>query len=104
MILFTLTGRGLFSGHAPDFTPDNVEENIRKWADNAGLGTAKMPEAPNVYFGVILTLNSGNQLTVYRGKEKSGFLQLQSPLVLSPEHLQILSSLTKNKPMTRWGK
>jgi hypothetical protein len=96
VILFTFSGRGLFTSHPPEVTPDNVEESIKKWCDNEALGTVRMP-TPDAYFGLLITMSSGNQVLVYRGREKSGFLQMQVPLALSSEHLQMLSKLSKEQ-------
>lgn len=99
VILFTFTGRGLFAKHPLEITPENLEENVRKWVDGAGQGIAKMPPAMthDLDFGIVVTLNSGNQIQVFHGKDKSGFLQMQTPLVLSPEHLAMLSRLSKEQ-------
>ncbi len=100
ILWFTFTGHGVFSKQPSQTTPDNVEEYIRKWADNLGLGVTRMPQAiplQQVYFGLVVTLQNGNPLTVFRGKEKSGYLQIQCPLRLSSDHLAILNKLTKDE-------
>jgi hypothetical protein len=45
----------------------------------------------------VVTLPDGNPLMVFRGKEKPGFLQMQCALVLSSEHLAMLSKLSKEQ-------
>lgn len=95
LVLFTLLGRGLFVKSPPEITPENVGENVRKWADDVGLGITKMPTSQDYYFGFQITQPSGNQITVFRGKDKSGFLQVQCPLLLSQDHLEMLRKLRK---------
>lgn len=100
ILLFTFTGRGLLSRRPPEVTAENLEENIRKWAENNGLSIAKVSSTvtgQNVYFGFVITLPSRNQIMVFRGKEKSTFIQMQSPLVLSQEHLTMLNKLSKEQ-------
>ncbi len=79
ILLFTITGHGLLVKTRSAVTPENLAENIRKWADDSGLGVTKMPADQEVYFGFLIRLQSGNQLTVFRGKEKAGWLQIQIP-------------------------
>jgi hypothetical protein len=98
LILFALMGRGILSKRPPEITPESLQDSVRKWADDAGLGISKMPPmGEDVFFGLLLTLKSGNQVTVFRGKEKPGFLQIQTPLSMSQEHLQMLSKLSKEE-------
>ena len=98
ILVFTFTGRGLVSKRSADVSPEHLEESIRKWADSAGLSVAKMPSVPqDVYFGLVVTLADGNPISVFRGKEKSNFIQMQCPLTLSQEHLAMLGKLTKEQ-------
>jgi hypothetical protein len=99
VLIFTFTGHGFLSKQRPEVTPENLETNVRKWADDLGLGVTRMQAAPNqdVYFGLVVTLADGNPLMVFRGKEKSGFLQMECALVLSQEHLAMLSKLSKEQ-------
>jgi hypothetical protein len=74
VIIYTLTGRAILSTVQPQTTSENVENNIKKWADSLGLGTARMPPQSlpigDVYFSYVVTLQSGNPLWVFRAKEK----------------------------------
>lgn len=94
IIIFTFTGRGIMAKRQQDITPENLQENLRKWADDLGLGTTKMPDAQENYFGLVVRVTNGNQIMVFRAKDRANFLQFQSPLMLSQEHLAILSKLT----------
>ena len=103
ILIFAFTGRPMFSKRPPNITPDNLEDNLRKWSDDLGLSVSRMPSASTsalaqeIYFGLIVTLQNGNPLAVFRGKDKSGYLQIQCPLTLSPEHLAMLNKLTKDE-------
>lgn len=101
IILFAFTGRALLSKRPPEVTPDNLEENIRKWADSLGMsvarGSSQIFPAQDIYFALNITMENGTPLMVFRGKEKSGFLQIQCPLTLSPDHLATLQKLTKEE-------
>ena len=100
ILLFTITGHSLLSKRPAEVTAENLEENVKKWAENSGLSVAKIPASAagqEVYFGFLITLNSKNQIGVFRGKEKPGFIQIQCPLVLSPEHLTMLNTLSKEQ-------
>jgi len=100
VLIFTFTGHGFLSRQRPEVTPENVEENVRKWADDLGLGVTRMQSGPNqqqIYFGLVITLFNGTPLEVFRGKEKPGFLQMQCALTLSPEHLDMLGKLGKEQ-------
>jgi hypothetical protein len=85
----------------PETTTENVENNVRKWADSLGVGVTKMSAQglpiQNAYFSLVLTLQNGNPLWVYRTKEKPGYLQIMCPITLAPEHLAILDKLTKDQ-------
>ncbi|HEY6764222.1 MAG TPA: DUF2299 family protein [Candidatus Sulfotelmatobacter sp.] len=94
IILFTLTGHAILSKSQPETTTENIEENIRKWADEAGIGVTKVP-AQDSYFGYVLRLNSGNPVSVYRPRQAPGFLQIQAGLALAPEHMAMLNKLSK---------
>ena len=37
ILIFTFTGHGLLSKQRPAITSDNLETNVRKWADDLGL-------------------------------------------------------------------
>ena len=96
------TGYVPFSKRQPQTTADNIEANVRKWADSLGLGITRMPQqslptGQRLYFGIVVTLTNKNPLSVFRSEEKPGYLQIQCPLVLSPEHLAMLDKLTKDE-------
>ena len=100
ILMFAVTGRPVWSTQ-PHITPDNVEEYVRKWADSLSLGVTRAPSpSPDGYFGVLITLKSGNGVVVGRGKEVPDYLQIQIPLVMTTEHQAAFSKLTKDQQKT----
>jgi len=97
ILIFTFTGQAIFSKPKVHVEPKNAEESVRKWADSAGLSTTKMPSAPDREWGLIVGLKSGNPVQVFIAKDNPGFLQIQSPLTLAPEHIAMLNKLSKQE-------
>jgi len=98
LILFALLGKGISTKSPPETTAENLETNIRKWADDAGLPIAKAPPtAEGIYFGYTVTATSGVPISVFRAKQKPGFLQMQCALFMSAEHLSMMAKLTKEQ-------
>jgi hypothetical protein len=100
IVLYALTGHGLFSKQPPRITSDNVEEYVRKWADTLGLGVTRAPAIPAASFGVIITLKSGNPITVMRSNDIPDYLQFQIQLALSEEHQAAFAKMTKEQTKT----
>lgn len=100
VLWFAITGYVPFSTRPPQITPENIEANLKAWSENLGLGITKVSQLipeQDAYFGMVVTLQSGNPVTVFRGKQKPGYLQMQCPLALSQEHLAMLNKLTKDE-------
>jgi hypothetical protein len=96
VLLFTLTGHSILFKQQPETTTENVEANIKAWADSLGVGIPRVT-VPDTYFSEVITLKNGNQIVVARAKERGGYLQIQSTLVLAPEHQAILAKLTREQ-------
>jgi len=97
IVFFAFTGRPVLSKQLR-LTPDNLETYIRKWSDAAGLSVARIPELPQAdYFGLLVTLKSNNQITLFVAKDEPAFLQVQCALALSTEHLGMLGKLNKQQ-------
>lgn len=98
VIGYALTGQFPLSKTQPQTTAENVEANIKVWADDFQLGVTKHPPQPDVDFGLTITLKgSNNQVEVLKVKQNSAFLQIQSKLTLSQEHQNILAKLTQEQ-------
>ena len=95
-VCFVAVGRPLLSKEQPQTTTENVDANIRAWADSLGMGVTRF-QLPDAYFALGITLKNGNQVVIGRVKERPSYLEIQSSLILSPEHQAILSKLTKEQ-------
>jgi hypothetical protein len=95
ILIYTVMGREVFSfKQSVEITNDNVESHIKAWANDLGMAVSPAPSTPDVFFNDAITLKGGNVVAVARAKDKSGFLQFQSPLVIAPEHQAALAKLT----------
>ena len=99
VLIFTLLGRAILSRQQPEATPENVEKNIRAWSDAFQLGVTRLPADQTIEFGLVITAKSGNPIEIRKTKQTT-YLQLQSNLVLSPEHKEMLAKL--NPEQSEW--
>jgi hypothetical protein len=97
ILIFTFTGRALFSDKPPDpVTPENLEQNVKAWAEHVGMniGPAREPDSAFAY-----TLSNpngpGDPVIVYRGKDKSSYLQFKALINVSAEHQAALSKMSQ---------
>jgi len=96
-IAYLLTGHAALSRQTVETTPENVEENVKKWVEELGLGITKAPKPADIYFNYIVTLKSGNPIGIGRATALPGFLQLQTLLVLSDEHQKAIAKMSKEQ-------
>jgi hypothetical protein len=94
IIGFAILGHSLLSREQPQTTPENVEANIRAWADSFVVGVTKAP-VKEAHFALVITLHNGNPVVVARTKDRPNWLALQSTLTLSPEHQAAMAKLSK---------
>jgi hypothetical protein len=97
ILWFTFTGHAFLSKSQPETTQENVEENVKKWVDELGLGITKNPKMGDVYFSYVVALKSGNPIAVTRVTGLPGFLQFQSQLLLAPEQQGELAKMSKEQ-------
>ena len=97
VMIYTFLGRAILSRQQPETTSENVEKNIRAWADAFQLGVTKLQPDPNGDFGLAIALKGGNSLEIHKLKQSPAYLQIQSQLVLSPEHQKTLAKLTEEQ-------
>lgn len=93
ILLFVFTGHGILTKQQQPVTIENIEQNIRAWADDLGMSIART-NRPDTYFSFSITLPGGATEDVFRAKEKTGYLQFLSTLTIAPEHQAILSKFT----------
>jgi len=98
ILLFTFTGRPIFSKAAREITPDNVEENVKLWAEHLGMNIGPANE-PDTYFAHTLSLPTLPQpVVIFRSiKEKPGYLQFKAVVNVSPEHQMAFSKMTQDE-------
>jgi len=84
-VLFTLTGKAIFSRKQPETTLENIEVNIRAWLDNFHL-SAKKEHLDNAHFCLLVVLNSGNGIVVARLNPTERYLTFQTRIGLATEH------------------
>jgi len=101
ILWFTFTGHGVFSKQPVRITPENAEENIRKWADSLGLGVTRASSPPSdAVFGLIVTTKGGIPVVIALMKEIPDYLQFSVQMALSEEHQAAFSKLTKEQGET----
>jgi hypothetical protein len=96
IISYVLTGHALLSKEA-ETTAENVEQNIKKWVDEFGLGIQKNPNINNPEFAYTVTLKGGNTVTVARSKPLPEFLQFAVELDPAPASQQKMSRLNQEQ-------
>lgn len=93
IIVYAFTGHALLSRETPHTTPENIESNIRAWADKFSLGIQK--ETDDKYkFVYFVSLPSGRGVFVGPPKDREGYLQFQGNMTLAPEHIAYLKTMT----------
>ncbi|HSZ02510.1 MAG TPA: DUF2299 family protein [Terriglobales bacterium] len=97
VIWFTFTGRPLFSQTRSEVvTPENVEENLKTWADHLAMSLERQPPSEATFFSYIgRTGGPRDPINIFRAKEKPGYLQFRATINLAPEHQAALAKLSK---------
>jgi hypothetical protein len=92
---YTLTGRAPLSPPPPQAVmPENVEDNIKVWADHLAMGLQRKNVPDSDFFYYTVTVNN-IPVDIYRAKSKPGYLQLESRLNFSPEHQAAMMKLSE---------
>jgi hypothetical protein len=97
ILLYATTGYIVFAKHDVKITPDNVEENVKIWAEHLGMNIGPAIE-PDTYFAHTLSLPTLPQpVVVFRSmKEKPGYLQFKAVINVSPEHQMAFSKMSQD--------
>jgi len=98
VLVYTLLGRAIVSREQPHTTPENVETNIKAWADRFSLAIQKQKD-DKFSFVYSIGLPSGRTVLVGRAIEKNreGYLQFQGTVVLGQEHEAELKKLSPSQ-------
>jgi hypothetical protein len=95
VIGFVLTGQAPLRGQSEEVNAENVEENLKVWADHLAMSLERQPPAEANFFSYLARVHSGDPIYVSRAKEKPGYIQLKATINLSPEHQALLVKLSK---------
>ena len=94
-LFYALTGRGLLSRKPPAaVTPENLEENLKVWADDLAMGIQRQEPSSDQYFSYVARVVNADPVEVYRARQKPGYLQFRATLTTSPIHRALLSKLS----------
>jgi hypothetical protein len=98
ILIFTFTGRGVFSKTPPSpVTSENVEQNIKVWAEHLGMSIGPANEG-NSYFAHTLTLGANTQaVEVFRSNEKPGYLQFKAIITVAPEQQAAFAKMSQDQ-------
>jgi hypothetical protein len=77
-------------------TLHNVESNLRNWSHDLGFSVKKL-EFSDSLFGLTITLANGCPLGVFVLTKHPNYVQFRCQFVLSEEHQETLSKLTKHQ-------
>jgi hypothetical protein len=81
----------------PPTTEENIEENLKLWADHLAMSLLRQPLPNGDIFSYIGRVQGNNDpVEVFVAKEKPGYLQFKTVLDASPEHQAILAKLTEH--------
>jgi hypothetical protein len=96
VIQYTLIGKPLLSHEQPQTTTENIESNIKVWADKFSLGIQKEKD-DRFSFAYIISLPSGRLALVGCLKEREGYLQFQGKTTVTPEQEVILKKFSPSQ-------
>ena len=97
-IILAVVGLEAIPTSKPRVTPENVEGQLKTWAENNGLGITK-PQIgfPETHFSYVFTLKNGNPVVVMRPKGNPRRLEFHSYLSFSEEHQKAYAGSTKEE-------
>jgi hypothetical protein len=93
-VIFSWTGRSVLSQDTPETTAENIQTNVRQWADDVELGIRKLDDA-NYKWIVTITLRNGKFVDVGQPAKHSSYLLMRATINLTPDQMQAASSLDK---------
>ncbi len=96
VLIYTFIGRAIISRSQPETTAENIESNVKVWADAFGVGIQKQAD-PGFSFIFALHLRNGRVVLIGRPKERDHFLTLQSTLVLGSDQQTVVDKLSKEQ-------
>ncbi len=95
LLIFTFTGRAIFAPPiSQEVTPENVEANIKIWADHLAISYQRKDVPDGDFFYGTVTV--GNiPIDVFRVKGKPGYLQMKGTLNFAAQHQSAMAKLSE---------
>jgi hypothetical protein len=100
VLWFTFTGKAFLAKAQPETTPENIDANIRSWADALGIGIQRQPTTPQTYFTYLITLRNGTQIVVARPMTDPGRLQFTESIFATPLLKDMMAKLSNEQAST----
>ena len=94
---YVLTGQAPLRGQSQEVNPENVEENIKVWADHLAMSLERQPPNDTKFFSYVGRVHNGDPVEIFRAKEKPGYLQFMATVNASPEHRAALAKLSERE-------
>jgi hypothetical protein len=96
VIAVTFVGRPLLSTKQPETTAENIQENIKAWADKFSLGIQKGTDGDFAYIYSI-SLSDGHRILVGQPKGSPGYVQFLSIINLAPDDRSTIQKMSPAK-------
>lgn len=84
-----------FRKRTVEVTPENIEDNLKIWADHLAVGLVRQNPGQDEIFSYISRASGGDPIEISIAKEKPGYLQFKSTLNLSSVHMAIVAKMSK---------
>jgi hypothetical protein len=94
---FVLTGQAPLHGQPQEVSAENVEDNIKIWADHLAMSLERQPPSEPNFFSYLGRVHQGDPIEIFRAKEKPAYIQLKGALSsLSAEHRAAFAKLSEH--------
>jgi hypothetical protein len=99
VLSFVFTGHSVLSKEAPQTTPQNVEENVKAWADHWGLAmqTQPQPTNPPSRFTLLIRLPNDDPVVISQLTANNRYLQIQGTISSGLDLLALSKNLSKDQ-------
>ncbi len=95
ILLYATTGYIPFAKHEIQITPENLEENIKLWAEHLGMNIGPATESDSYFAHTLSIPNMAQPVEVFRSKEKPGYLQFKATIQVAKEHQMAFSKMSQ---------
>jgi hypothetical protein len=84
IIAYTLAGHAIAFTQQPQTTPENIEANVKAWADDLGLGVQTQSD-PAATFLLRIVLHNGRVVAIGQPKERPKYIQYQAQVAMDAD-------------------